>query len=86
MKKLLRKINLLVISLLMIFSNITPLQAASATISVTSSASSVVVGNTFTVTYKISSSSALGSWEFTPSYDTSKFKLTSGSASKVNFQ
>ena len=85
MKKLLRKINLLVISLLMIFSNITPLQAASATISVTSSASSVVVGNTFTVTYKISSSSALGSWEFTPSYDTSKFKLTSGSASVVDY-
>lgn len=85
MKKLLKKLNLIIISLLMIFSHITPLYAASATISVSSSASSVVVGNTFTVTYKISSSSALGSWEFTPSYDTSKFKLTSGSASVVDY-
>ena len=60
----------------MIFSNITNVNAASASISVTASSTSVVVGSTFTITYKISSSSALGSWEFTPSYDTSKFKLT----------
>jgi hypothetical protein len=38
--------------------------AASATISVTSSASKVVVGNTVTVTVKISSASPLGSWNF----------------------
>ena len=78
MKKILRKANILIISLLMFFSNMNNLLAASASISVSASSSSVVVGNTFTVTYKISSSSALGSWEFTPSYDSSKFKLVSG--------
>lgn len=38
--------------------------AASATISVTSSKSTVIVGETVTVTVKVSSSSALGSWSF----------------------
>ncbi len=80
MKKILKAINILTISLLMFFSNFNTLLAASASISVSSSSKSVVVGNTFTVTYKISSSTALGSWEFTPNYDSSKFKLVSGDA------
>jgi len=78
MKKIIKHICILFISMLLVFSDISLLKAASASISVSSSSSSVVVGNTFTVTIKVSSSSALGSWEFTPSYDTSKFKLTSG--------
>lgn len=52
--------------------------AASASIKVTSGTSQVVVGNTFTVTVKVSSSSPLGAWEYTLNYDTSKFKLVSG--------
>ena len=52
--------------------------AASASIKVTSGTSQVVVGNTFTVTVKVSSSSPLGAWEYTLNYDTGKFKLVSG--------
>ena len=43
--------------------------AASATVSVKSSNSQVVVGNTITVTVTISSASALGSWEYSLNYD-----------------
>ena len=78
MKKILKNLSILILSFLLVFSNLSELKAASASISVSSSSSSVVVGNTFTVTIKVSSSSALGSWEFTPSYDSSKFKMTSG--------
>ena len=53
--------------------------AASGTISVSSS-SSAVVGNTITVTVKLSSSSALGSWDMDLSYNSSYLKLTSSSA------
>ncbi len=75
----------LLIGLIMLFSNISLLKAASASISVSSSTSKIVVGNSFTVTIKVSSSNTLGTWEFTPSYDTSKFKLTSGQTSVVDY-
>ena len=81
MKKLFKKLGTIFVSILFLFGNITPLYAASASISVTSSTNKIVVGNTFTVTIKISSSAVLGSWDFTPSYDSSKFKLTSGETS-----
>lgn len=60
------------------FANIINVNAASANISVSSSTSKIVLGNTFTVTVKISSSNALGSWEWVINYDTGKFKLMSG--------
>jgi len=85
MKKIFKKLSVLLFGLLFLFHNISLLYAASATISVSSSSSKVVVGNTFTVTYKISSSTALGSWRFVPTYDSSKFKLVSGSASIVDY-
>ena len=53
--------------------------AASGTISVSSS-SSAVVGNTITVTVRLSSSSALGSWDMDLSYNSSYLRLTSSSA------
>ena len=83
MKKVFKKLNIIIISLLMIFSNISALQASSATISVSASSSTVTVGSSFTVTIKAKSSSYFGTWEFTPSYDTSKFKLTSGETNVV---
>ncbi len=85
MKRLLKYLSVTIISALLVFSNINYLKAASATISVSSSTSQIVVGNTFTVTIKISSSTALGSWEFTPSYDTGKFKLVSGETPVVGY-
>ncbi len=80
MKRVLKYLSITIISALLAFSNINYLKAASASISISTSLSNnqIVVGKTFTVTIKISSSTALGSWEFTPSYDTSKFKLVSG--------
>ncbi len=85
MKKLFKKFNILLTTLLFMFISIGALNAASASISISSSTSKVVIGNTFTVTIKISSSAALGSWEFTPSYDTSKFKLVSGETPVVDY-
>ena len=85
MKRIFKYLNVLLISTLLLFNNINTLKAASATISVSSSTSQVVLGNTFTVTIKISSSVSLGSWEFTPSYDTSKFKYVSGESTVVGY-
>ena len=40
-----------------------------------SAPSSVVVGQSFKVTVTVSSSSSIGSWEYTLSYDSSKVRL-----------
>lgn len=48
--------------------------AASATISAIPSAKKVQVGQTFTVTVSVSSSKALGSWQFNVGYDSSVFQ------------
>ena len=85
MKKILKNFSVLLFSILFAFSNLGTLKAASASISISSSSSTVVVGNTFTVTIKVSSSSTLGAWDFTPSYDSSKLKMTSGDASIADY-
>ncbi|UKI58878.1 MAG: hypothetical protein L6V81_05920 [Clostridium sp.] len=46
--------------------------SASANIQVTSATNRIVVGNTFTVNVKVSSSNILGAWEWTISYDSKK--------------
>ena len=79
-----KRINKLLISLIAIcclFISIPNVNAASATFKTTSNRSSVVVGNTFTVTVKVSSGSVLGSWEYTISYDSSVVQLVSGKKS-----
>lgn len=73
MKKILKTLSILIVSLLFTMT----VDAANANIKVTTSKSQVVVGNTFTVTTKISGSS-LGVWEWTLNYDTKKFKLVKG--------
>ena len=78
MNRIIKRLSLFLFGIILSFTSISPLYAASASISVSSSASKVVVGNTFSVTIKVSSSSALGAWEFTPSYDKGRFKLVSG--------
>lgn len=85
MKNIKKIILAIFISTLFIFTNIIHVNAASANISVSSSTSKVVVGNTFTVTIKISSSANLGAWEFTPSYNTKLFKMTSGESPVVAY-
>lgn len=73
MKKILKTLSILIVSLLFTIT----VDAATAKITVSTSKSQVVVGNTFTVTTKISGS-GLGSWQWTLNYDTKKFKLVSG--------
>lgn len=51
--------------------------AASATISVSTNASQIIVGNNVTVTVTVSSASALGSWEYNLNYDKNLFTLVS---------
>lgn len=59
--------------------------AESANIKVTSSASSVVVGRTFNVTVTISSSAFLGTWEYSMDYNSNVLKLVSGNSTVVDF-
>jgi len=59
--------------------------AASALINVTTNKSSVVVGNTVTVTVKVSSTVALGAWEFDLSYNSSLLRLTNGDGNIVDY-
>ena len=85
MKKIFKIIFIITLSITLMLTGINKIYAASATISVSSSASKVVVGNTFTVTIKVSSSTPMGVWEFTPSYSTKLFKLVSGETPVVGF-
>ncbi len=81
MNKKIKLLSIILLSIMLFFIHLTPLLASSATISVSSSSKRIVVGNTVTVTIKVKSSSYFGTIEFTPSYDKSKLKLTSGSSS-----
>ena len=85
MKNIKKILSIIFITTIIIFSNVMHINAATANISVTSSTSKIVVGNTFTVTIKVSSSSNLGAWEFTPSYSTKLFKLMSGESPVVAY-
>lgn len=73
MKKILKYF----ISIVTMLTFITKVNAAGATISVNTSATQIIVGNNVTVTVTISSSSALGSWEYNLNYDKSIFSLVS---------
>ena len=79
MKKYIKIFSLVITLFLSIFLLNTSIKAASATISVKSN-NSVVVGNTVKVTVTLSSSSSLGSWDFSIGYDTSLLRLTSSTA------
>ena len=85
MNKHIKLSSIILLSIMLFFINITHLFASSATVSVSSSTSKVVVGNTFSVTIRVSSSTYFGTVEFTPSYDKSKFKLISGNSSVLDY-
>lgn len=74
-----KKIKLFVITLISLIFIPGVVNAASANVSVTSS-SQVVVGKKVTVTVKLSSSSAIGSWEMQLNYDKNYLQLTSSTA------
>lgn len=79
MKKIIKIFSLSLTLFLSVFILNTSIKAASATISVKSN-SSVVVGNTVKVTVTLSSSTSLGSWDFSIGYDTSLLRMTSSTA------
>ena len=80
-----KKLFKLIFSIFITFAFSASVYAASGKISVSSSTSKIVVGKQFTVTIKVSSSSKIGTWEFTPSYDKNKFKLVKGETPVVDF-
>ena len=75
--------SLLVLLVLLI---IIPLKvnAASASINVSTSGKAVV-GNTITTTVTVSSGTPMGSWQFNVNYDNSKLKLVSGTTSVADY-
>jgi len=80
MKKIIKGLLLVLFGLFIMVGNPQNLLATSASISVSSSSSKVVVGKTFYVYIKVSSTKAMGTWNFTPSYDKSILKLESGTS------
>ena len=85
MKYKIRKviIGIFVVSFAFIF-KLSNISAASCKINVTAP-SSVVVGKSFNVTVTVSGSAAIGSWEYTLSYDSSMVKLNSGQLRIVDY-
>ena len=76
--------NLLLTIFVSVFLIPTCVNAASANISIKTSGTAVV-GNTITATVTVSSGTAMGSWQFLVSYDTSKLKLISGQTSVADY-
>lgn len=85
MNKKIKIILMLLLALTMSLGLIKELNAANANIKVTTNKSYLVVGGEITVTTSISSAEALGSWEYTLSYDSSKLKLISGTTNVVDY-
>lgn len=72
-----KKIFRYFVAIITMITFITKVNAAGATISVNTSGTQIIVGNNVTVTVTISSSSALGSWEYNLNYDKNIFSLVS---------
>ena len=78
MKKKIKLISIALLALLINISFVQVVDAASATIKVTSSSSTVLVGGTVTAYVTVSSSSPIGAWEYSLNYDSSDLTLKSG--------
>lgn len=70
-----KKIRLMFLGLLMSIIFTSSVNAGSATIGIKTSANQILVGNNITVTVTVSSTEALGSWEYTLNYDSSLVTL-----------
>jgi len=81
MKKGITKLfTLIVLFTSILLTNVTKIDAATGTMSVSTNKSTVVIGGTFNVTVTISANEPLGSWQYNLQYDSSKIKLVSGDA------
>lgn len=85
MKKIIKGLLLVLFGLFISIGNPQKILASSASISVSSSSSKVVVGKTFHVYFTVSSSSKIGTAEFSPSYDKNVLKLVSGDTHKIDY-
>lgn len=73
------KLKLLILAItLFAITPITNVDAATGRISVTSTSNTVSIGNTVSVTVKCTSTSPIGTCEYSMKYDSSKLKMTSG--------
>ncbi len=72
-----KKIKHIILALVLVAIMPFKVEAASGNISVTTNASTVVLGNTVTVTVKLSSSDPLGAWNFILDYDSTYLEMTS---------
>lgn len=84
MKRVKKVTNIFLIILFVFIFKISNISAASCKISV-SAPSSVTVGQNFNVTVTVSSNAALGSWNYTLGYDSSKAKFNSGTLHVVDY-
>ncbi len=72
-------------TLILTFTFLMGVNAATGSINATTSTRTAVVGSTFTVTVKVSCSETIGSWQFGVSYDSSNVSLVSGDTSVAGF-
>lgn len=79
--KLLKIGGLLACTFLVSIFGMFTVNAASGSVYLKVSSSKILVGNTVTVTATVSSTSAIGSWDATLSYDTAKLRFVSSTAS-----
>ena len=79
-----KKVKVLLVGLLASFILPIMVNAASANISIKTSGQAVV-GNTITATVNLSSGTAMGSWQYVISYDSSKLQLVSGQTSVADY-
>ncbi len=79
-KKWFKQIFVFLFLIGLFFAGMQPLKAASGSVSVKLSSSSAVVGSTVTATVTVSSTDALGSWQATLVYDSSKLQFLSSTA------
>lgn len=78
------KNKLLIVVVFLLFCFI-PLKVDAASIKVSASRASAVVGGNVTVNVTLSESKGLGSWEFSVSYDSDKLQLVSGNAHVIDY-
>lgn len=81
--KYIKRILLSLIAVISLLVNYIPVNAASLSLSASASTSSTVVGNTFTITFKFSSSNPLGAVVYSMSYDSDYLSLTNGTQSNA---
>ncbi len=85
MKQLKNITLLLIFSIVTLFGSMEICDAANASVSITSSASQLVVGNNVTYKVTVSSSSPLGVLNYSFNYDTSKLTLVDGTLNAVPY-